>query len=100
MLDILRICHYCLKAPHIRPVVLFCGLLMACQLTGLWAYFLLYQELGIGIGWFGILFAVFQLAGALGGARSHAFSERFGGQTHPVPGAAQSAVLYHARPFP
>ncbi len=76
--DILHICHYCLKQPHIRPVILFCGLLMASNLTALWAYFLLYQELGIGIGWFGILFAVFQLAGALGGARAHAFSERFG----------------------
>jgi MFS family permease len=76
--DILRICHFCLKQPHIRPVVLFCGLLVASQLTALWAYFLLYQELGIGVGWFGVLFAVFQLAGALGGSRSHAFSERFG----------------------
>ena len=81
MLDILRICRFCLKAPHIRPLVLFCGLLMACQLTGLWAYFLLYRDLGIGIGWFGILFAVFQLAGALGGSRAHAFSERFGART-------------------
>jgi MFS family permease len=78
MLDILNICRYCLQQPHIRPVVLSCGLLMASQLTALWAYFLLYQELGIGIGWFGILFAVFQLAGALGGARAHAFSKRFG----------------------
>jgi hypothetical protein len=76
--DILRICRYCLQQPHIRPVVLFCGLLMACNLTGLWAYFLLYKDLGIGVGWFGVLFAVFQLAGALGGARSHPFSERFG----------------------
>ena len=76
--DILRICRFCLTQAHIRPVILFCGLLMACQLTALWAYFLHYQALGIGVGWFGILFAVFQLAGALGGARSHAFSERFG----------------------
>jgi MFS family permease len=51
---------------------------MASNLTALWAYFLLYQELGIGVGWFGALFAVFQLAGALGGSRAHAFSERFG----------------------
>jgi MFS family permease len=79
--DILRICRTCLTQAHIRPVILFCGLLMACQLTGLWAYFLLYKDLGIGIGWFGILFAVFQLAGALGGARSHAFSEHFGART-------------------
>lgn len=81
LLDILRICRYCLQQPHIRPVILSCGLLMASQLTALWAYFLLYQELGIGVGWFGLLFAVFQLAGALGGARSHAFSERFGART-------------------
>jgi len=79
--DILRICRHCLQQPHIRPLILFCGLLLACQLTGLWAYFLLYRELGIGVGWFGILFAVFQLAGALGGSRSHAFSERFGART-------------------
>ena len=41
---------------------------MASNLTALWAYFLLYRDLGIGIGWFGILFAVFQLAGAGGSA--------------------------------
>ena len=79
--DILRICRYCLTQVNIRPVVLFCGLLMACNLTGLWAYFLLYRALGIRVGWFGILFAVFQLAGAMGGSRSHVFSERFGART-------------------
>ncbi len=79
--DILGICRYCLQQPHIRPVILSCGLLMASQLTALWAYFLFYRELGIGVGWFGVLFAVFQLAGALGGARAHAFSERFGART-------------------
>ncbi len=78
MRDILRICRYCLQQPHIRPLILFCGLLMAANLTALWAYFLLYQDLGISVGWFGVLFAVFQLAGALGGSRSHAFGEHFG----------------------
>jgi MFS family permease len=78
MRDILRICRDCLLQPHIRPVILFCGLLMASNLTALWAYFLLYQDLGIGVGWFGILFAAFQLAGALGGSRSHGFCRRFG----------------------
>lgn len=81
LLDILRICRHCMREAHIRPVVLFCGLVMAGNLTGLWAYFLLYQDLGIGVGWFGILFAVFQLAGALGGSRAHVFSERFGAKT-------------------
>ena len=54
---------------------------MACHITGIWAYFLLYRDLGIRVGWFGILFAVFQLAGALGGSRSHAWSERFGARS-------------------
>ncbi len=76
--DILRICRDCLLRASIRPLILSCGLLMASNLTALWAYFLLYQELGIGVGWFGVLFAVFQLAGALGGAVAHPFSERFG----------------------
>lgn len=79
--DILHICRSCLRQAHIRPLILACGALMASQLTALWAYFLLYQELGIGVGWFGVLFAVFQLAGALGGGRAHAFSERFGART-------------------
>lgn len=76
--DILGICRYVLREPRLRPVVLLCGLLMSCHLTGLWAYFLYYRTLGIGVGWLGIFFAVFQLAGALGGSVSHAFSERFG----------------------
>ncbi|TFG81105.1 MAG: MFS transporter [Chrysiogenales bacterium] len=76
--DILRICRFCLSQAQLRPLVLFSGLLMACQLAGVWAYFLHYRELGIGVAWFGILFAVFQLAGAWGGSRSHRFCERFG----------------------
>lgn len=76
--DIFGICRACLRQAHVRPVVLFGGLLMACHLTGVWAYFLLYRDLGVPVGWFGVLFAVFQLAGAWGGARSHSFSERFG----------------------
>lgn len=79
--DILRICRFCLRDPRVRPVVLLCGLLMSCHLTGLWAYFLYYRQLGIGVGWFGILFAVFHLAGALGGSVSHSFSARFGNKT-------------------
>ncbi len=79
--DLLLICRRCLADPRTRPVVLFCGLLMACQLTGLWAYFLLYRELGIGVGWFGVLFALYQLAGALGGGWAHAWGERLGSQT-------------------
>lgn len=79
-LDILRICGHCLREPAIRPVVLLCGLIMASNLTALWAYFLLYRDLGLAVGWLGVLFAVFQLAGAAGSGLSHAASARFGGR--------------------
>ena len=79
-LDILRICGRCLREPAIRPVVLLCGLIMASTVTALWAYFLIYRDMGIAAGWLGVLFAVFQLAGAAGGGLSHAASARFGGR--------------------
>jgi MFS family permease len=91
--DILRICRFCLSEKRIRAVVLFSGLLMACQLTGLWAYFLHYRALGIGVGWFGILFALFQLAGAWGSSRSHRFCERFGAKM-PLVLALLSPLLF------
>jgi len=83
--DILGICRHCLRQPAIRPVILFSGLLTACQLTGLWAYFLFYRELGISVGWFGILFAVYQLAGAFGGSAAHRFGGRSGSITALLP---------------
>lgn len=80
-LDILRICRHCLREPRIRPVVLLCGLVMAAHLTALWGYFFLYRDLGIAVSWFGVLFAVYQLAGAAGSGLAHAASARLGGRT-------------------
>ena len=79
-LDILRICRHCLREAAIRPGAELCGLIMASNLTALWAYFLVYRDLGIAVGWLGVLFAVFQLAGAAGSGLSHAASARFGGR--------------------
>jgi len=80
-LDIWRICRHCLREPRIRPAVLQCGLIMASHLTALWAYFFLYRDLGIAVSWFGVLFAVYQLAGAAGSGLAHAASLRLGGRT-------------------
>lgn len=80
-LDIWRICRHCLREPRLRPVVLQCGLIMASHLTALWAYFFLYRDLGIAVSWFGVLFAVYQLAGAAGSGLAHAASLRLGGRT-------------------
>lgn len=79
-LDILRICRHCLREARIRPLVLLSGLIMAAHVTALWAYFLLYRDLGIAVSWFGVLFAIYQLAGAAGSGLAHAASRRFGGR--------------------
>ncbi len=70
-------------ASHRRPVDRAVGVL------------LLYQELGIGVGWFGLLFAVFQLA-APWAARARTRSAKRRGQDRLAPGLAQPGLLHPA----
>jgi MFS family permease len=64
--DILGVVRLMSGDPRLRPLVLLAALVMGTGIVGLWAYFLYYQELGVGIGWFGLLFALAQLASASG----------------------------------
>ncbi len=76
--DILRICRFCLSHGQLRRLMLFAALLMSTNIIGVWAYFLYYRSLGISIGYFGIIFAAFQLSSAFGSRNAHSLEKSFG----------------------
>jgi MFS family permease len=69
--DILRICRFMLADPRLRPLVLLAALIMSTGIIGLWSYFLYYRDLSIGVGYYGIMFALSQLASAAGAKSAH-----------------------------
>ncbi len=81
IMDILRICRFCLTHRQLRRLMLFAALVMSTGIIGVWAYFLYYRSLGISIGYFGIIFAAFQLSSAFGSRNSH-FLEKSIGKKH------------------
>lgn len=76
--DIFRICRFSFSHPKLRLYILYAALLMSTGVSGVWAYFLYYESLGISIGYFGILFAIFQLSSAMGASKAHAIEKRWG----------------------
>lgn len=58
--------------------MLFAALVMSTNIIGVWAYFLYYGSLGISIGYFGIIFAAFQLSSAFGSRNAHSLEKSFG----------------------
>lgn len=76
--DILRICRTSFRDARLRLLMLYSSLILSTGIVGVWAYFLYYESLGISIGWFGILFALFQLASAWGSATAHRTQKRLG----------------------
>jgi MFS family permease len=64
--DILKISRLGFQHPLMRHLILFCALLTTMGIVGIWSYFLYYRKLGISIGWFGVLFAIFQAFSAIG----------------------------------
>jgi hypothetical protein len=76
--DILKISRYCFTHPKLRWFMLFLALIRSTGITGIWAYFLYYESIGISIGYFGIIFAAFQLSAALGSRQVHAMEAKIG----------------------
>lgn len=75
---ILRISRWSLTEPRLRVFILYAALVGSTGITGIWAAFLYYGSLGIGVGWFGALFALFQLASAFGSSRAHSVEKKLG----------------------
>lgn len=76
--DILETARVMLSDSRLRPLVLLAALVMSTGIVGLWSYFLYYRELGVGIGWFGLLFALSQLASAVGAKVAGRIEARLG----------------------
>jgi MFS family permease len=76
--DILRISRYCFTHPRLRLFMLLLALIRSTGITGIWAYFLYYESIGISIGYFGIIFAAFQLASAFGSRQAHTIETKIG----------------------
>lgn len=76
--DILRICRFSYAHGRLRFYIIYGALILSTGVTGVWSYFLYYESLGISVGNFGILFAVFQLSSAFGSRKSHALEKLFG----------------------
>jgi MFS family permease len=76
--DILRIFRFSFTNPQLRLLMLFSALILSSGIIGIWSYFLYYESLGISVGYFGILFASFQLASAVGSRKAHSLEKIFG----------------------
>jgi MFS family permease len=76
--DILRISRHCFTHPKIRLFMLFFALIRSTGITAIWAYFLYYESIGISIGYFGVIFAVFQLCSAFGSRHAHTMETKIG----------------------
>ena len=57
--DILRITRFSLAHGEIRHLVFYPALIGSTSIIAIWASFLYYESLGISVGLFGVIFAVF-----------------------------------------
>ncbi|MGD8538255.1 MAG: MFS transporter [Candidatus Aminicenantes bacterium] len=78
LMDILRIVRFSYANPQLRLLMLFSALILSTGIIGIWSYFLYYESLGISVGYFGILFAAFQLASAVGSRKAHSLEKLLG----------------------
>ncbi|UCE39840.1 MAG: MFS transporter, partial [Candidatus Aminicenantes bacterium] len=76
--DILRISRYCFTHPKLRLFILFMSLIRSTGITGIWAYFLYYDSIGISLGYFGVIFAAYQLCSAFGSRHAHIMETKIG----------------------
>ncbi len=80
-LDIVRISARCFRHSRLRGLMLMAALVQSASVIGVWAYFLYFRSLHISVAVVGGLFAVFQLASALGAFRAHGLAHRLGERT-------------------
>ena len=75
--EILRIVKYCFAHAQIRSLTIYHSLLFSTGIIGVWSYYMYYGEVGLSIGFYGILFAIFSLCIAFGAKQSHVLESIF-----------------------
>jgi predicted MFS family arabinose efflux permease len=78
LLDILKVAKFSFSHGELRRLILYGALVQSTSIIAIWGSFLYFRELGISIGLFGVLFALFQLAGAFGARQSQAIVKTVG----------------------
>ena len=76
--NIVRISRFSLSHPRLRLYILYAALLMSTGVVGVWGYFLYYDSLGIPLVYFGLIFAIFQIASGFGSRYAHSLEKRLG----------------------
>jgi MFS family permease len=78
LLDILRVAKFSFTHGELRRLILYGALVQSTCIIVVWASFLYYRALGISVGLFGVLFALFQLASAFGAKQAHSVEKVLG----------------------
>jgi MFS family permease len=78
LLEILSISKRALTDPQIKWIIMFSALLIGAGITGVWSYYMYYIELGLSVGLFGVISAIFGLCSALGASQAHYLEGKLG----------------------
>jgi hypothetical protein len=77
-LDILKIARFSFSHGELRHLIFYAALIGSAGIIAVSASFLYYESLGISVGFFGLIFAAFQLSSAFGSSRAHAIEKAIG----------------------
>jgi len=76
--SIFQVIGHCLRDPLLRRLMGYWAALMSSGIIGIWAYFLHFRHHPWGTGFFGLLFALFQVSGGIGSHASHRLEKWLG----------------------
>jgi MFS family permease len=77
-LEIMEISHRCITDRRLRWLMLYSSLLVSSGIVGIWSYYMYYDKLGLSVGLFGFLFAVFGLFSAVGASQAYFVERKLG----------------------
>jgi MFS family permease len=76
--DILKIVRYTVAHRKIRWLMVVSAGIFSTGIIGVWSYYMYYGNLGLSVGLYGILFAVFGFCSGLGAKYSHVLMKKMG----------------------